>query len=48
MTAPAGGAIHRVEARVLERRELPAGQCVLRLEAPAIARGAAPDDVLFK
>lgn len=42
MTAPAGGAIHRVEARVLERRELPAGQCVLRLEAPAIARGAAP------
>ena len=42
MTAPARESIHRVEARVLEHRALPAGQHVLRLRAPAIARGAAP------
>ena len=42
MTAPAPGPIHRVEARVLENRELPAGQRLLRLAAAAVARGAAP------
>ena len=42
MTAPARGRIHRVEARVLENRALPAGQHVLRLQAAAIARGATP------
>lgn len=40
--APAPGPIHRVEARVLENRELPAGQHLLRLAAAAVARDAAP------
>ena len=42
MTAPARGRIHRVEARVLENRALPAGQHVLRLQAAAIAGAATP------
>ena len=42
MSAATRGRIHRVEARVLANRALPAGQHVLRLQAAAIARGATP------